>query len=305
MSQVNEILATVIICTRDRAASLARTLDSLVAAASLITDTWEVIIVDNGSSDDTTECASSYSGSVPIRVVAEPKAGLSNARNAGVRASKGEFILWTDDDVLVDKRWLSAWFSAFKGHPDCAVFGGRSKPVLQEPKQAWFENGMQHMASLLAVRDEPSWTEVTSTQIPYGLNYAVRGKEQRSFLYDPELGVAPGRRRGGEEVAVLRAILATGAKGRWVWEATVYHLIPPGRQTAAYIIQFYRSNGYDFPICGDTKAPFGRLIQIYRTSKVILKASLRVRRAGDSDTKNLILLGRAQGSMMQYLGRKG
>jgi hypothetical protein len=62
-------------------------------------------------------------------------------------------------------------------------------------------------------------------------------------LYDPMLGVAPGRRRVGEEIQVIKAILATGAAGYWVPDAKVFHIIPPSRQTLDYIKLYYMGQG--------------------------------------------------------------
>jgi hypothetical protein len=79
--------------------------------------------------------------------------------------------------------------------------------------------------------------------LPYGLNFAIRTVEQKKQLYDPMLGVAPARRRGGEELQVMKAILATGAAGYWVPDAKVFHIIPTSRQTLEYIKLYYRAQG--------------------------------------------------------------
>jgi glycosyltransferase involved in cell wall biosynthesis len=302
------LLATVIICTRDRHASLARTLESLVTAAARVTEPWELLVVDNGSTDATPDTIAGFSGRLPIRRVDQPVAGLSNARNAGVRESRGDFVLWTDDDVLVDENWLAAYFTAFRRHPDVAVFGGRSEPVYEEPVQEWFRANQPHLQSLLAIRDEPSWVEITADRVPYGLNYAIRGQEQRAHTYDPELGVAPGRRRGGEEVALIRAILASGQRGRWVWDATVFHLIPAARQRRAYIRQFYTANGFDFPVAGARDGTLSSLKGAAIAARLLLLSgalSLTARPFSASfSTRHFIRATRARASIARYLGRR-
>src|SRR4051812_25892690 len=120
---------SVAICTRNRAASLRRTLASIAAAAQPHAD-WETIVVDNGSTDDTADVASSFDERLPIRVVHEAEAGLSRARNAAVRVAQGEYIVWTDDDCVVDARWLTAYVDAFDRWPSAAVFGGPIVPEL-------------------------------------------------------------------------------------------------------------------------------------------------------------------------------
>lgn len=299
-------IATVIICTRDRSASLARTLGSLVDAARRVDQAWELVVVDNGSSDDTAEVIRGFSDRLPVRYVHQPIAGLSNARNAGVAASTGRYVVWTDDDVLVDEGWLAAYFAAFAERPGDAVFGGRTEPVLEEPHQPWFKANAHRLGSLLAVRDEPSWREVTVSQVPYGLNYAIRGEEQRRHFYDPELGVAPGRRRGGEEVAVIRAILAEGGRGSWVWDATVYHLIPAARQTEDYIIQFYTALSLDHPLFTRNTGLMARAVAAARSIVKYVRSDWHYRRARkrgglEAATPWLILRTRAAGSLARYI----
>ena len=246
-----ELIATVVICTRNRSSSLKRTLNSVVDSAALLDDAlanrWELLVVDNGSSDDTQDVVLEFESSLPIRSTIQPVPGLSNARNAGIDAANGRFILWTDDDVLVDENWLSVYLKTFQENPDIAIFGGRAVPRYEEPATDWFVQNEKYLKGLLAVRDAPERTEITPKYTPYGLNYAFRRDVQMKHRYDPELGVAPGRRIGGEETAVIQEALRHGANGLWVWDATVYHLIPLQRQTLDYIIEYYRPTGFQYP----------------------------------------------------------
>ncbi|MEN7536018.1 glycosyltransferase family A protein [Aurantiacibacter flavus] len=299
-------LASVVICTRNRSASLRRTLVSICEAARRASDDWEIVIVDNGSTDDTKQVVSEFAERLPVRHVFEPNAGLSNARNAGVRASQGDFIVWTDDDVLVDENWLNAYFQSFKAHPGRAIFGGKATPLYEEPAKEWFVEAEPELCSLLAIRNAPSWKEITRDRVPYGLNYAIRGTEQRSHLYDPNLGVAPGRRRGGEEVAVIREILAAGHSGVWVWEAAVLHRISPERQSEAYIRQFYSSHGYDYPIAGHRVGKLhslkGIAIALAAWGKSSIKYRLMRRSKPVQSVPHLVAASIAGASLRRYLG---
>ena len=248
-----------------------------------------------------------FADRLPVRSILEPLAGLSNARNTGVLASKGDFVIWTDDDVLVDEDWLSAYFKSFKAHPEQPIFGGKATPYYEEPVQAWFTANETALWSLLAIRNEPSWSEITKERVPFGLNYAIRGAEQRSHLYDPNLGVAPGRRRGGEEVAVIRAILAEGYTGIWVWDAAVLHLISHERQSEAYIRQFYSSHGFDHPIAGRRIGKINTLKGVGIALKIWAKASIayHFKRRSDAvqSVPHLITASRARASLSRYLGQ--
>ena len=236
--------ATVVICTRNRADSLERTLGSLAGMEPPADLAWEVLIVDNGSTDHTSAVVGSFGEQLPISLTREENAGLSNARNHGVKRARGRYIVWTDDDVVVQSGWLAAYAAAFRRWPQSAVFGGKVRPVLEEPVPAWFSAARGELADLLAARD---FGEISLPLgdgcLPFGANYAVRTAEQLRFPYDPELGVAPGRNRMGEETKVIRAILGQGGTGFYVPEAAVEHMIPRSRQSFSYIAAYYRAHG--------------------------------------------------------------
>ena len=237
---------TVIICTRNRAEQLRRTLESAAAMESPGHATWELLVVDNGSTDHTPQVVESFSGRLPVRCVSEPTAGLSNARNRGIAEAGGEYICWTDDDVLVDPHWLAAYAEAFARHPEAAYFGGPIDLLLEGSRPAWFNDNRALLGAILAERqlgDAPIRFDLDADVIPYGANYAVRTREQRAHTYDPRLGVSPTQRRLGEETTVIAAIDDAGGTGWWVPGARVLHIIPAERQTLEYFGQYRRAAG--------------------------------------------------------------
>ena len=237
---------SVVMCTRNRAEQLGRVLQS--AAAMRVPEglDWEFLLVDNGSTDATASVAESFSDRLPIRLVSEPVAGLSHARNRGVAEARGDYICWTDDDVEIDGEWLAAYAGAFERHPDGAFFGGRVIPVLEGQTPVWFTENRAMLTGLLADRDlgeMPIALSAAENTLPYGANYAVRAVDQRRHRYDADLGVGPGHKRLGEETQVLLAIIADGGKGYWVPGSRVEHLIPPARQTIDYVKVYNMSAG--------------------------------------------------------------
>jgi glycosyltransferase involved in cell wall biosynthesis len=205
---------------------------------------WELIVVDNGSTDATPTTIGSFEGILPIRRVFQPVAGLSNARNAGVAAAQGEYIVWTDDDVIVMPNWLAGFASAFRRYPEAAVFAGKVTPVLLDPTPPWFAAAVDTLADLIAKRDLGPQPLPLGVDAPFvGACYAVRTLEQKQYSYNPELGVAPGRRMGGEEIDVLNKIIASGKAAWWIPDAEVRHIIPPSRQTFSYVLEYYESEG--------------------------------------------------------------
>jgi glycosyltransferase involved in cell wall biosynthesis len=244
---------TVAVCTWNRADLLAATLDRLAHAAPPSAP-WELIVVDNGSTDHTSQVLERFSARLPLRRIVETKLGLSNARNAAVANASGDYILWTDDDVLVDPGWLRSYEDACRRWPDAAVFGGPIRAQFEGTPPAWLVAVWPRVAGAFAERDlgdRPA--PLDASEPPYGANFAVRTREQRRFPYDPELGR---RGRAGnlfEETTVIEAILSTGATGWWVPEAAVSHWVSKDRQTVGYLREYFERVGRARPPLEDPR----------------------------------------------------
>ncbi len=249
---------TAIICTRNRAASLGRVLHSALALRIPDGVGWELLVVDNGSSDATAAVVAGFAARLPVRRIVEPVAGLSHARNRGVAAARGALICWTDDDVELEGEWLAAYVAAARRHPDAAFFAGNVTPVLETPTPEWFARlqGEPGLRSLMARRtfDSVVPLSLAGGLLPYGANFAVRAAEQKRHLYDPDLGVSPQHRRSGEETQLILAIIAGGGTGWSVPASNVRHLIPAGRQSRGYIWSYYRALGETWALLAERKA---------------------------------------------------
>jgi glucosyl-dolichyl phosphate glucuronosyltransferase len=239
------VLITVAICTRNRATSLERTLESLVRCVVPADVAWEIVVVDNGSTDATRTVLDRFAKRLPVRSVVEKTPGLSRARNAAVADARGEYILWTDDDCVVDERWIAEYAAAFRRAPGAGVFGGPIRPVFDDGPPEWLARVAVRVGSAYASRDlgpNPIPLSIANDRLPYGANYAIRAPEQRTHLYDETLG------RGnptslGEESAVIERLLSEGAGGLWIPSAGVDHHIPPERQSVDYLRRHFEGYG--------------------------------------------------------------
>ena len=239
------MLITVIMCTRNRARQLRNVLDTFVRLTPPVDATWEMLVVDNGSTDDTAATIDAFADRLPLRRISEPKAGLSNARNAGVRAAKGEYICWTDDDVELDPGWLAAYARAFHRYRDGTIFGGIVEPVFEAPPPDWMVESAS-LGPMLAKRDHGPVEKLVPADVrfyPYGANFAVRTREQSLVEYDPKLGVSPAQKRLGEETCVLRSIAAMGGKQYWIPDARVRHIIPANRTSIESVRSYFHAAG--------------------------------------------------------------
>lgn len=116
--------ASIIISTKNRSANLRRALESIKEMDRPASIDLEIVVVDNGSIDDTRDVISSFLGEIPVIIIVEALPGKSRALNTGIRFSKGRIIMITDDDCIVAKDWLVNSIDLFSGDA-CILAGGR------------------------------------------------------------------------------------------------------------------------------------------------------------------------------------
>jgi glucosyl-dolichyl phosphate glucuronosyltransferase len=234
----------VVICTFNRCRLLGQTLDWLLRLRAPSDVDWQVLVVNNNSSDATLDVLRAFGERLPLRWVFESSPGLANARNRAIRETAAEYLLWTDDDVLVDPEWMASYLRAFRRRPEAAFFGGPVEPWFDGTPPRWLAQHWREVANVFAVRqlgEEPFLFD--HEQVPYGANYAVNTAVQRQYLYDPTLGRRPGSNVGGEETLVMRQMLSAGYTGWWVPDAKVQHFVPRQRQSLAYLRKFFVGQG--------------------------------------------------------------
>ena len=181
-------------------------------------------------------------------ILAAYRSGASLNRGLENRdVAKGDYIIWIDDDVVVDAGWLTAYADAFWRWPEAAVFGGRIMPRYEAPVERWIIESEAVIGGAYGIRDFGDQVFSLSAEdedhYPFGGNWAIRRTEQRAFRYDPELGPVANRYRTHEESDVIHRVLGSGAIGYWIPEAMAEHCIGRNRQTVHSIAGFYESWG--------------------------------------------------------------
>ena len=227
---------------------LRRALDSLVACDKPPAHvSWEAVVIDNGSLDDTASTVASFRGRLPIRAIREDDPGLSNARNRAVREAHGDWVLFIDDDVTVGKRWLIAYAEAIALHADACAFGGPIEIDFEESPPPWLSSGIRWILDAYAGRSDTDFHGSFGARgpKPYGANFALRRAVAHDFPFDPMLGHHPLRpTMGGEETVVIAAMLTNQGEGWWVPDAGVTHHIDSSRQSIGYLRSYYVDAGY-------------------------------------------------------------
>ena len=238
--------ATVAICTWNRSALLGATLASIERMRVPDGTQWELLVVDNHSTDDTQAVLAGLQGRLPLRTVVELRQGCSHARNRAMDEATGDLLVWTDDDVQVAPAWFEAYLEAAARHPEAAYFGGPIDPLFVEVPPAWFAANLDVFAAALALRgDPPGGGELLKgvAHIPYCANLMLRRRLCDPRRFDTEIGHRGTVRMGGEEVQFIEMLVAEGKHGVWVRDARVRHHIPPDRTTLPFLWNHYHGKG--------------------------------------------------------------
>jgi glycosyltransferase involved in cell wall biosynthesis len=241
--------ASVIISTHNRSASLRRTVRSILRCTGG-DDLYEVIVVDNGSTDDTLEViralTQDHSGR-RLAYIRECRLGVHNARHAGARAAHAPLLLYTDDDVEVEPQWVRAYVDAFSGHPEMVAAGGPALPKWETEPAAWLRDmvasdlASRHMCSELSLIDFGD-TFHPDGGVFFSLNMAIRFDALRMFGgFQPELFGS--RLLGPGEWGLVHVMQRAGAPIGYVPQAMVRHRIPPERMRPEHFERWWRTAG--------------------------------------------------------------
>lgn len=240
-------LISVCICTYNRAGSLARTLETLQKQRGCDDLEWELLLIDNNSTDQTRHVAERYSGTLPLRYFFEPKQGLSNARNRALQEYRGELLVFTDDDVVLDATWLGEFSRAEESFAAADYFGGRILPLWNGDKPGWLKDPTLALISGVLVRydlGENNRLIAGGDPAPFGASFAVRrGLAEAVGLFSPALGVDGSNAARGEETEYLHRASAMDASGAYVGKALCYHVQDPMRFKLRNLYQYGFATG--------------------------------------------------------------
>lgn len=250
MSQQPVLDVTIAVCTRDRSTQLERLLESFCGLEIPPATSWEVLIVDNGSTDDTPQLLERYAERLPLRCIGEPRQGLSNARNRAFTEAEAELIVCTDDDCIVPADWLVNFLTAASRYQLADLFAGEVEPHFDGANEAWGATARQQTPSAFArfkfgLQDTRIDWQSSLPLIPFGANYAVRTKAARQFSFDRVVGRGSHETLllGGEETRYFLQMLNAGHVGWLVAGTPVKHWISADKATLQYVAHYYYGVG--------------------------------------------------------------
>ena len=234
--------ASIIVCTYNRAESLAGTLEALKAQQVAPGRAWEVIVVDNNSTVDTRETVTRWMDDWPeLCYEFEGQQGLSHARNRGIASARGAILLFTDDDVLPEPDWMETILQGMAEHQAQAC-GGYIAPIWEASPPAWLT---ERFHGFLAVRMDMRGPYVLTENDPppYGANMAFRREAfEKVGVFDINRGRKGAVLASGEDGEMFERLQQAGLKTVWLPGARVHHKVEAFRLEKRYLRRWRYQN---------------------------------------------------------------
>jgi glycosyltransferase involved in cell wall biosynthesis len=259
---------SVIICSYNRCEALSELLGCFLNQETAGRFAYELIVVDNNSNDETQKVIGSYAETFKglLRHYFEPRQGKQHALNLGIKESKGEVLVFTDDDCLVEKNYLAGVYEAFKRHESEIDFmGGKILPRWVGGEQPSLINEFYPVSRIDRIqwsgKDKPGWLDsyflgplgiLDYGDKPFVIDYAVNKQGGRLFyganmafkrgLFDKYGDFHIGR-TVTQDMEICLRFLKSGAKGLYAPHVQVFHKIKVGNITPDYYYRWYFKRG--------------------------------------------------------------
>jgi glucosyl-dolichyl phosphate glucuronosyltransferase len=217
---------SVIVCTRNRAQYLSTCLESLARQNCDLS--FEVLIVDNASTDSTAAVIGDWCvKDARFRTASEPRVGLSSAKNTGVKLARGRLLLFTDDDVILDREWARAYLDFFERRGEDSIVAGG--PILPIPHDlgnwpTWFDScALADLGSLDYSEERP----LGQYEYVWGANMAIPACHFSRFgLWDESVGRRGEERGTFEDTEYQDRVRAMGGTTWFCPSAKLQHRFP-------------------------------------------------------------------------------
>jgi hypothetical protein len=247
----NTTRLTVIICTRNPRQDIFRRVISALAAQTLPTEQWALLVIDNASLNPIT--LPTFNGLPVTRVIVEKQVGLTHARLRGIADADGELLVFVDDDNIIASNYLSEAIELMKRRPDLGAWSGKVTPEFESPPPAWIGPFASHLA--LSVIDHDNWSTSPPPNdvLPVGAGLCIRKHLAQAYARQVR---GDSRRRNldrkgtstasaGDTDMALTCIDSGFATGRFI-SLELIHVIPSNRLDFSYQRQLAHGIGESY-----------------------------------------------------------
>lgn len=232
---------SIIIPTFNRGQYIRRTITSFVEQ-SFPTNEFEIIIMDNNSTDNTAEIVAEFVDENPnIKYFKEIRQGVHYARNSAIQFAEADILYYTDDDMVADPHLLTNILYPFSIDEHIATVGGRILPIWESTPPKWV---LQYcLNSLLSLNNDESTLLISNELLNvFSCHQAVKKKLLiEAGGYNPEN--TAGEWIGDGETGLSLALKKNGYKHAYIGKSLIYHIIPKTRMTQTYLNKRFANQG--------------------------------------------------------------
>ncbi len=316
-----ELGVSVVICCHNSAKRLPPTLAHLAAQRDCDGIPWEVIVIDNASQDETAKVAVeawSKNAPAPLRVVHEPRLGLTFARLRGFAEARYEIVSFIDDDNWVCPDWVRLGWEIMTQHPEVGACGGPGEPIFESEPPWWFEQFKGSYAVGPQVPSNPDQPQEANTL--WGAGLTIR---KSAWLQLIESGFRPilidrqgSHLTSGGDIELSLALRLAGWRLLYDPRPKFRHFIPTHRLKWDYQLRLIRAVGmssvgldpYYFALAGEPRTAWQRwertwqgqvwlgICRLRRFRRTLVRMALRKPTEGDYYRRELErLIGRRSG----------
>jgi len=232
-------MISVIIATYNGELVLPKTLQAL-CLLEIPSQGAEFIIIDNASTDKTADILAEYVNKLPLKLIYEAKQGKSYAIEKGIAQAQGDLVLFSDDDVIPNKTWLTSYQQASEQQTEYSVFLGQIRPYWLTKAPDWLirlsdEGRVCGCTPIKRVAGPASFTWAK------GANLCVRKVVLDKISFRDDLWIAGENSAGGEDTDFAKKASENGFKLWFVPKAAVQHIIKPHEMSLRGIwIRYFR-----------------------------------------------------------------
>lgn len=227
---------TILLATRNRAPTLEAVLTDY-CELEVPAGGWEVVIVDNGSTDRTKQVVDAFSKRLPISYCFEPTPGKNAALNRGLPLVTGDLIVFTDDDIFPKRDWLIQFCAAADSHPSYTIFSGIIAPRWEVQPSEAIRRAVP-LSICFAIHAPGMQEGPSDPDRAFGGNVAIRADAFRAgYRFDPTMGPRPKSSPMGSETELIRRLARDGQRVWCCEQAVVEHLIPRAHMQMPWILK--------------------------------------------------------------------
>lgn len=264
-------IITVVVCTYRRMDVLSGVLETL-AKQSLDEASYQVIVVDNNSRDDTPKivrCFAQQHPSLNLKYVLELQQGLSRARNTGINVAEGQIVAFIDDDAEADPEWLTSLLQVYAEYPDAWAVGGKVVSIWDGERPEWLDDSLLRGLSLVDWGDQLRLLEWPERII--GTNFSFRKTVFSEIdFFRTDLGRKGNSLLGNEDTEIQERIHQAGKQIVYAPNALVHHHVALKRLTKKYFYHRRFGTGRSNAILINSRDGKRRLL------KTVIRVSLAI-----------------------------